>query len=211
MTTLSPLCNSNSVLPMALLIALCVAGCNSVGRNPTPPPSTPHPNNAPSGTIAWPSWAEDNPRPGVGHAAAYACWDDHVVFVIWADFDTSSGGTSGPTMDGIYRASLTAESGTQVDCECKTTDGISGTLDIRVGTELISDDSYDLEKGNVFLISTHGAVPTVTQLRRGVFDKGIEDAKEDVKSSLRELSAADAEVKAFLTMGCSETRTPTRP
>ena len=114
-------------------------------------------------------------------------------------------------MEGVYRASLTAESSTQVDCECKTTDGTSGTLDIRVDTKLISDDSYDLEKGNVFLISTRGAVPEVTQLSRDIFDKAVEDANEDVKSRLRELSVTDAKVKEFLTMGSHETRTPTRP
>ena len=211
MKTLSSLYNSNSVLFIALPIVLCMAGCDSGGRNPMPPPRTPHPINAQSGTLAWPPWAKDNPRPGVGHAAAYACWDERVVYVIWTDFDTSSGGTSGPTMEGIYRASLTAESGTQVDCECKTTDGISGTLDIRVDTELISDDSYGLEKGNVFLISTRGAVPKVTQLSRDVFDKPIEDAKEDVKSRLRELSVTDSKVKEFLTTGSNETRSSTRP
>ena len=211
MKALSRWCNSNSVLCIAVPIALCMAGCDSEGRNPLPQPRTPHPINAPSGTIAWPSWAKDNPQPGVDHAAAYACWDDHVVYVIWTDFDTSRGGTSGPTMDGVYRASLTAESGTQVDCECKTTDGVSGTLDIRVDSKPISNDSYDLEKGNVFLISTRGSAPEVTQLSRDIFDKAVEDANEDVKSRLRELSVTDAKVKEFLTMGSNETRTPTRP
>ena len=211
MKTLPSLYNSTLILSIALPIVLCMAGCDSGGRNPLPPPRTPHPTNAPSGTIAWPPWAKDNPHPGVAHAAAYACWDDYVLYVIWTDFDTSGGGTSGPTLEGVYRASLTAESGTQVDCECMTTDGTSGTLDIRVDSKPIGDDSYDLEKGNVFLISTHGAVPEVTQLSGDIFDKAVEDANEDVKSRLRELSVTDAKVKEFLTMSSNETRTPTRP
>jgi hypothetical protein len=188
----------NALFTIALTVALGLAGC---GPNPAPPPSVPHPNHSTSGSLAWPSWAKDNPLPGVDHAAAYACWDDHVVYVIWTDFDTSSGGTSGPTMDGVYRANLTAERGTQVRCECKTRDGISGTMRIHVDAELVGDASYDLQNGNLFLIATRGDAPTVTQLDRTVFDTAVEDAKEDVKSGLRELAVTDVEVNSFLTSG----------
>lgn len=200
--------NSNWLFAIALATALWLSGC---GPKPIPPPTAPHPTNAPSGTIAWPSWAKDNPLPGVDHAAAYACWDDHVVYVIWTDFDTSGGGISGPTMDGVYRASLTAESGTQVDCECQTKDGISGMLEIRVDTKLIGDVPYDLEKGRLFLIGTRGDAPKVTQLSRTVFDAAVEDANEDVKSRLQELSVTDVEVKDLLTRGSHGMDSTTRP
>jgi len=208
MTRPSVLPNSNPLIAVAMATALWFAGCSP---KPIPPPSAPHPNNAPSGTITWPSWAEDNPLPGVDHASAYGCWDDNIVYVIWADFDTSSGGTSGPTMAGIYSASLTAERGTQVECECKTKDGVSGTLEIRVDRKLISDVPYDLEKGRVFLIRTRGAAPKVTQLSRTVFDSPVENAKEDVKSRLQELAINDIQVKEFLTNGSDGKDSTNRP
>ncbi len=138
--------------------------------------------------------------PGVDHAAAYACWDDRVVYAIWADFDTTGGGTSGPTMDGVYRAFLTAENGTQVECECKTNDGVSGRLTIQVDGKLTNSAPYDLETGRIFLISTQAGVSRVTQLKRDAFEAAVEgSAKEYVKARLHELAVNDSEIKGFLT------------
>jgi hypothetical protein len=51
----------------------------------------------------------------------------------------------------------------------------------------------------------------VNQLSRTVFDAAVEDAKEDVKSSLQELAVTDVEVKAFLANGSSGIDSTTRP
>ena len=156
----------SSFLGIAATTAIALLGCGLGAPKPVPTASPPHPTNAPSGHIAWPGWAKDNPLPGVDHAAAYACWDARVVFVVWTNFDTAGGGTSGPTMDGVYRASLTAESGTQVECECQTNNGISGKLSVRVDKTRTSEVPYNLEKGRAFFVSTHRGVPEVIQLKR---------------------------------------------
>lgn len=186
----------NLQLALALVAAISFAGCSPKSVSP---PVTPSPNKSASGTIAWPSWAKSNPLPGWPHASAYGCWDDKIVFVVWSDFDTSAGGTGGPTMEGVYRASMTAESGTQVECECNTKDGVSGELEIRVDNNLMNDVPYDLEKGRLFLIRTRDTVPKVIQLNRTVFDLPVTIANEDMKSRLKELAINDKQINEFLT------------
>ena len=204
MRSLRRLTTKSSVLFIATVAVLALPACNSRAPKALPPPTAPHSSNKPSGHMAWPSWAEDNPLPGVDHTAAYVCWDDRVIFVIWTDFDTSAGGTSGPTLDGVCSVFLIAESGTQVECECKTKDGVSGTLSIHVDKQLVSDVPYDLGKGRMFLISTQRGVPEVTQLRRDAVEVAVEgSAAEYVKARLQELAVNDFEIKHFLTKATS--------
>lgn len=86
-----------------------------------------------------------------------------VSFVVWSDMSGGSGGHGGADSSGASYEGEIHLDGRSVAIHAETTDGISGTL-------TIDESTYDLNRGELFLISTQDGATTVKQIEFDVTD-----------------------------------------
>jgi hypothetical protein len=177
---------------LALLGALCPAGC---GGRSTPPTPGGHSRQwgGGVGTAVWNRLKELNPRAEL--QAVTACYgivygitgSDDLAFVILADFEGSCNPRTWGTETGLrkYEGRLQGADGRKVEWQCETADGKTGQMSI-------NGSAYDLGKGPLVLVSTRGGQVQVRQVQR---DLGHVKPDSD---SLERLLRDDPDVGAFL-------------
>lgn len=164
---------------VALTCAFALSGCG--GPAPAPPNAAPAPVPAPS-----------LPEVGAGDAAVdetyatFGLWDGGIAVVVWSAIpagDSGSGTTdSGAECHGLHLA----PDGRQIEWNCTTADGKTGSV-------TINSDGYDLGKGSLFLVGVEDDETTVVQLDRNTSQL----TDESLAAALEDWLANDDEVKAF--------------
>lgn len=194
MTPVSRTIITTSCGVLALLGALCLAGCGG-GATPQGPTAevTPRQWGGGTGHASWSSLREINPE--AEHQDVTACYgilgdsqgDSHLAFVILLDFEGSCNAGTTATAAGTRRYSghLREGDGRNVEWQCETAVGKAGQLSI-------NGSAYDLGKGPLFLVSTRSGRVQVRHVPR---DLGHVKPNFD---SLTTLLRDDPDVGAFL-------------
>jgi hypothetical protein len=154
---------------------LLASGC---GRAPAPAQLD---VGGPNGLITWTAAGKDNPVPGIDQGTVY-----HLgrTFVLWSDAPGGGGGTSSSNGQSVKcQGSLLAPGG-RTEFTCETTDGNTWRV-------AISGVSYDLAKGNLFLLSPGGERSRVKQLKRDLSKLNFE------RDELDALARNDPEIAGF--------------
>lgn len=143
-------------------------------------------------------------RPGIDRASVnIGAWGDGAAIVVWSDGAGGSFGGSrmghaplepGETRGGAkYEGRLASKEGRVIHVRCYTPDGKTGT--VRIG-----DESYELARGGLFLVSVSGAKPKVKQLELARLDlkpAGSRTLHEINLQTLEDLAMTDPEIRAF--------------
>src|SRR5262249_8672884 len=179
---------------VCLAVGFCAAGCNPPpapqdGNTATPrPPSL----SAGNGTTSWSR--NPNLRPGVDEASVDMCsWNGELVFAVWANTQTSAGGSQQTATGESYFGTFPTGDGRQLEYRGETTDGRTGkvvfhTKDQRTGATAFNG-RYDLSEGSLLLVSVEGKQPRVLQLKR--------DIRKAESHSFQKLADAEAEIGKF--------------
>ena len=120
-------------------------------------------------------------------------WDGELVFAVWADVQTSAGGSQQTPTEETYFGAFSTADGRQLEYRGGTADGRTGkvvfhTKDPRTG-EAVFKGHYDLSDGSLFLVSVRGKQPRVLQLKR--------DIRKAESADFRKLAETDADIGRF--------------
>jgi hypothetical protein len=120
-------------------------------------------------------------------------WDGELVFAVWADVQTSAGGSQQTPTEETYFGAFPTADGRQLEYRGGTADGCTGkvvfqTKDQRTG-EAVFNGRYDLRDGSLFLVSVRGKQARVLQLKR--------DIRKAESASFQKLADTDAEIGKF--------------
>ena len=174
------------VLLVAAAGLLTAAGCSN-----KPPPSPASSNSIGGGQYEWHSFKELKPEAGLDEAqASFGTWGNAasgsgLAFVILSDVvgpskvETKSSGK----ISGQQRST----DGRQVDWQCDTSDGKTGTV-------TLNGQVYDLAQGSLFLVSTKGTEARMLQLKRDTMKLKVGN---DPKVTLESLIKGDEEIGPF--------------
>jgi hypothetical protein len=124
-------------------------------------------------------------------------WNGELVFAVWADVQTSSGGSRQTAAGETYFGSFPAAAGTRVEYEGQTADGRTGkvqfhTKDGRTGA-VAPLGTYDLADGSLFLVAVRSPRPRVAQLKR--------DIRKADAAAFQKLPDAEPEIGRFFGAG----------
>lgn len=156
-------------LATLLLTCTLVAGCNEVAKNP---PDVGGPNSLHT-------WSDD------GQSSAGTVFRVGTLFVIWTDSPNGGGGSESASMHSVtFQGRLITSDRGQVNFSGESADG-------RSGTAVIDGRSFDLSKGNLFLVATAADGYRVKQLKRE-----LANLKAD-SEALRDFAKADIEIQEF--------------
>ena len=147
------------------------------------------------GTHAVVDWHGDENSVVNETSAHYGLWGEGMAYVVWTDRREiwGGGGKAERTTSKAhaeYQAFQTPSDGPRVEFQYEMNESTEG----RQGKITINGVAYDLAKGSLFLVSTKGREPAVSQLNRDTLK--LKPGKE----SLDALGKNDSEVKAFFTM-----------
>ncbi|MCO6043206.1 hypothetical protein NG895_04750 [Aeoliella sp. ICT_H6.2] len=157
---------------IVLLACLAASGCSTSS-------SVPDVGGA-SGVVTWSG--NQAGQPGVDRGTVFH-WGS--LFVIWTDAPTGGGGSTSSNMQGgSCTGQLIGANGEVLKFTCKTSDGKSGTA-------TIAGQSYDLQKGSLFLAVADDDGWQVKQLNRDLQEVPLN------KQGLRKLAESDEEIQEF--------------
>ena len=129
--------------------------------------------------------------PGLGGPSGIVIWGQGAVyrlgtvFAVWSDGSNGGGGNSNSSGQSMKcQGSLRTRDGRTVEFQCETPDG-------KTGQATVNDVTYDLEGGNLFLVTTEGDQIKVKQLKRN-----LSDLKFD-RDSLQAFGKKDPDVAEF--------------
>jgi hypothetical protein len=140
--------------------------------------------------VAAPSWDAGRGKdsvPGLDKASATCgLMRGKMAVVVWTDLPGSSSSflppittkPEGYVFEGLHRG----PDGREVNCRCATRDGQTGTVKI-------GDETFDLAKGSLFLVSTRGDHNQVRQLQR--------DTSRLKSDDLKDLARTDPDIMGF--------------
>lgn len=155
---------------------LLVTGCIDITHQST---SLPHVHGS-SGVVTWSKHGSS--QPGIDQASVF-----HVgtAFVLWSDLPNGGGGDVSTNMHGITCSGrLRGHEGMAIDYKYVSEDGAQGTANVDGRT-------YDLTKGNLFLVATEGKMFRIKQLVRDL--TGI----PFTPPGLQDWAMRDDEIKQF--------------
>lgn len=119
----------------------------------------------------------------------YHYWDEGLAVLIWHDLAIGGQGCSGSgsTEDELYR----------LDCDIDGSEGQSLNFQIHTGDGITADmwidgQSYDLSRGNLFLVRAQESPPEIVQLQRDLSNLG--SSVEAVSA----LAISDPDIAAFV-------------
>jgi hypothetical protein len=120
-------------------------------------------------------------------------WDGELVFAVWADVQTSAGGSHQTATGETYFGAFPTADRRQLEYRGETTDGRTGkvvfhTKNQRTG-QAVFNGRYDLSDGSLFLVSVRGKQPRVLQLKR--------DIRKAESASFQKLAERDPEIGKF--------------
>jgi hypothetical protein len=133
-----------------------------------------------SGVVTWSG--SRGARPGIDRASVF-----HVgsMLVIWSDLSRGGGGGSSSNMHGLScEGQLLGEDGHTVKYRCEAKTATTGTV-------TIDGQSFDLEDGNLLLVTLDGTTCRVKQLRRDLKHLNFN------RRTLRRFAERDAEIGEF--------------
>ena len=157
----------NHTFSIHFLIAttILVVGC---GRGaPAPPGPAAKPAALPAVSVSRTGWGweqHDQPSllPGIDYASiVYYSWDDDIALAIWTDGHKDPSGMS-KTRQQLWGKFEFENGRTVVEYDCSTSDGKTGTLTLH-------DQSLDLSKGWLILVSTSDGYTRIKQISQSAF------------------------------------------
>jgi hypothetical protein len=152
-----------------VLILAVAAGC----RRPAPPPAVLPQIAAGSGSLT-------------GTHFTFGTWSDGKAVLVWSALPAiSTGSDTTPSRAGFSGQHLAPDGG-QIEWECTTSDGHTGSV-------VINGDSYELGDGSLFLVDVQGDETNVVQLDRDT----LQLTDENIVDTLKDWLANDGEVSAF--------------
>ena len=170
---------SRTAVPLALVCTL-LFGC---GTNPKNPPNV-------GGPTSLHTWSDD------GESGAGTVFHVGTLFVIWTDFPNGGGGNDSSNMHGVtFRGRLITSDQGQVNFSGESADG-------RSGKAVIDGNSYDLENGNLFLVTPGDNGYSIKQLKRDLGNRKFE------LTALQNFAKADTEIKEFFAGDRAEQESP---
>lgn len=167
-------CNMFRIAASLFVACLLASGCGLFENTSLPD------TGGSSGMVTWS--ARGGSRPGIDRASVFHLG---TTLVIWSDLSRGGGGASSGNMHGLScQGQLRGENGKIVKYRCETEDG-------RTGTVIIDGQTFDLEDGNLLLVTMDGGTCRVKQLRRDMTNL------EFNRHSLQRFAEEDAEVRQF--------------
>ena len=126
----------------------------------------------------------------IGEAAySYHYWDEGLAILLWHDFSYGGEGCSGSssTEDPMYRLECVVEAkdGRRFGWNVQSSDGVTADL-------WIDGQKFDLDKGNLFLVSSASGEIEIEQFKRDFTGIGSSNAK------IAALAESDADIAAFV-------------
>lgn len=176
----------------AFLIVIAYATIEFLGNFWQPKPPFPQPITAGEGVVLL--GQVEGPRPGIDEAGYHhVSYGNKVAFFIWTDITRERGQSSGvtsPFNPGRHAGHFSAKSGeTILAWESHLSDPAHGRV-------TIAGQTFRLEDGNLFLVSTRTTPSQVLQLRRDLAAaKG-----DDFRNIVRRLAEED-QIDQFFSIG----------
>lgn len=158
------------VIP-AVILALAFAGCIRPAAPPAP--------------VVLPQIAAGS---GVldGTQFTFGTWGDGKAVLVWSALPAVSTGSETTPQRAGFSGEHWGPDGEQIQWNCTTSDG-------RTGTVAINGDRYELGEGSLFLVGVEGDETTVVQLDRDT----LQLTDENIIDTLKDWMANDGEVSAF--------------
>lgn len=143
----------------------------------------------PSGVV---TWSENTPaKSNCDQGTVYHLGK---LFVLWSDSPNGGGGSTSSNRHGVScTGEMVSLKGDVLTFACESSDG-------KTGTAIIAGQSFDLEKGRLFLVKAEGDAWRIRQLNRNFGQFEID------KESLCDLAERDDEINDFFTEARSDNK-----